>query len=81
MYTVILAPKMCGGIEGFRQLLGVECDVAIIIINVLCIGVFVALMLVGLGLIKTRCVLFLHLCCTLVALVCTLIVTKLIYSL
>jgi len=47
------SPKTCG-IEAVRRLLDVECDVAVIIVNVMGISIFVIIMLVLLVIVKRR---------------------------
>lgn len=47
-------PKICS-VESFRVLLGVDCDAAIAIANIIGILIFVVIMIVSLIVVKKRC--------------------------
>jgi len=49
------APRQCS-VEGFRQLLNVECDTAIVVANLIGVCGFVMIMCIAIIFIKRRCV-------------------------
>ena len=55
--VLIVEPPVCS-VEGFRRALGVDCDTAIVVANILGVGLFGVFMLVCLIVVKRRQVLF-----------------------
>jgi len=53
MLSVLAAPQQCS-IEGFRQLLNVECDTAIVAANLIGVFGFVVIMCICIVIIKRR---------------------------
>jgi len=53
MLTVLAAPRQCS-VEGFRQLLNVECDTAIVVANLMGVCGFVIIMCISIVIIKRR---------------------------
>jgi len=53
MLTVLTAPRQCS-VEGFRRLLNVECDTAIVAANLIGVCGFVVIMCISIVFIKRR---------------------------
>jgi len=53
MLTVLTAPRQCS-VEGFRRLLNVECDTAIVVANLIGVCGFVIIMCISIIIIKKR---------------------------
>ena len=55
LYFIFAAPRTCS-VEAFRYFLGVDCDTAIIIANIMGVGLFGLIMVIGLIVVKKRSV-------------------------